>query len=55
MLEFGASMNRGEKLSIGNIETILNEGDYLESNNGQYFAILQSDQNFVVYKVIISE
>ena len=42
--------NRGCALYEG---LILNENEYLESNNGRYFAIFQSDHNFVIYKVLI--
>lgn len=55
MIEFGATRNRGDRLIGGTIEAFLYEGDYLESNNGQYLAILQTDQNFVVYKVTIPD
>ena len=43
--------NRGCSLFEG---MVLNENEYLESNNGRYFAIFQGDHNFVIYKVIIN-
>ena len=43
--------NRGCSLFEG---LILNENEYLESNNGEYFAIFQRDHNFVIYKVLIN-
>ncbi len=41
--------NRGNTLYH---EQTLSENEYLESNNGHYFAILQYDNNFVLYKVL---
>lgn len=41
--------NRGFALFEG---FTLNENDYLESNNGIYFAVLQRDHNLVIYKVL---
>jgi hypothetical protein len=38
--------NKGTWLTTGQY---LSVGDYLVSNNGQYFAIMQSDGNFVLY------
>ena len=38
--------NVGSFLTTGQY---LSSGDYMESDNGQYFAIMQSDGNFVVY------
>ena len=43
--------NRGCSLFEG---LVLNENEYLESNNGKYFAIFQRDHNFVIYKVLIN-
>jgi hypothetical protein len=42
-----AFSNRGFKLQAG---LVLNENEFLESNNGIYFAVLQGDHNFVIYK-----
>ena len=47
-------VNRGSILYGGpNQCGTLNEDDYLESDNGIYFAYLQDDQDFVIYKVSI--
>lgn len=46
-----AYSNRGFTLQPG---LVLNENEFLESNNGNYFAVLQGDHNFVIYKVVIS-
>ena len=32
-------------------EEYIVEDEYLESNNGIYFAYLQNDTNFIIYKV----
>jgi hypothetical protein len=36
----------GDRIFIG---TLMNRGDYLESSNGIYTAVMQYDGNFVVY------
>lgn len=43
-----AYRNRGYMLPAG---LTITENEYLTSNNGQYFAVVQTDHNFVIYKV----
>ena len=50
------SLNTKEYLKTGStIYTghFLKDNEYLASDNGKFFAVLQKDQNFVVYKVLI--
>ena len=50
------SLNTNENIKYGSTMYtghFLKENEYLASDNGKFFAVLQSDQNFVVYKVLI--
>ena len=52
ILDYACGAQRGAVLYSGKV---LNAGDYLRSVNGKYYAVLQSDNNFVIYPVRIVE
>lgn len=48
IFDYACGVERGVALYPGKV---LNEGDYLRSINGKYYAVLQLDHNFVIYPV----